>query len=385
MKWRRKLLLAACAALAIAARGELADYIQRLEIADRLQGVFFHSATLPAGPVLVRRPPAETRQALGLMISASAGDAQLYALRAQEAELALDFAAAEADWKKHAELAQDKAAGADGAGRLLPSPPAAGRRDRSAALGRGLRARHRGGRRARSAARRHHVAVSRVDGALSGRGGSLPPLPGIPDRAARLVRGRETAGRIRPGLSRRPDLSRCARAPRWSAGADRRTARSRFTTRRFARCGRRSWRRSTSRCCARAAGCASISSGCAPRRRRTRWTSSRPRGCSTSISSSPTWPRPSARWAISASARKRARPPGPRERVAGPGPPVRSGPQLRRSGAVLPRALQPAGGRAGCYRRRAGVAGEPAVERAGTTGPFRRRRLVVLQGHRDRR
>ena len=108
MKWRRKLLLAACAALAVAARGELADYIQRLEIADRLQGVFFHSATLPAGPVLVRRPPAETRQVLGLMISASAGDAQLYALRAQEAELALDFAAAEADWKKHAELAKDQ-------------------------------------------------------------------------------------------------------------------------------------------------------------------------------------------------------------------------------------------------------------------------------------
>ena len=110
MKWRRKLLLAACAALAVAARGELADYIQRLEIADRLQGVSLHSATLPAGPVLVRRPPAETRQVLGLMISASAGDAQLYALRAQEAELALDFAAAEADWKKHAELARDQAA-----------------------------------------------------------------------------------------------------------------------------------------------------------------------------------------------------------------------------------------------------------------------------------
>jgi len=110
LKSRRKLLLAACAALAVAARGELADYIQRLEIADRLQGVFFHSATLPAGPVLVRRPPTETRQALGLMISASPGDAQLYALRAQEAELALDFGAADADWKKHAELAKDQPA-----------------------------------------------------------------------------------------------------------------------------------------------------------------------------------------------------------------------------------------------------------------------------------
>ena len=74
-----------------------------------------------------------------------------------------------------------------------------------------------------------------------------------------------------------------------------------------------------------------------------------------------------------------------RGRVAGPGPPVRSGPQLRRSGAVLPRAVQPAGGRARGYRRRAGVAGQPAVERARTTGSLRRRRPVVLQGHRDRR
>jgi tetratricopeptide (TPR) repeat protein len=94
--------LAAGAALAIAlaARGELADYIQRLELADRLEGVFFHSASLPGGPVLARRPPAEARQALSLMITASPNDARLYALRARESELILDFAAAEADWKR---------------------------------------------------------------------------------------------------------------------------------------------------------------------------------------------------------------------------------------------------------------------------------------------
>lgn len=111
MKWRRRLLAAAALAAAVAARGELADYIQRLELADRLQGVFFHSATLPGGAVLVRRPPAEARQALSLMITASPNEVRLYELRAREAELLLDFTAAEADWKKHAALAQDRAAG----------------------------------------------------------------------------------------------------------------------------------------------------------------------------------------------------------------------------------------------------------------------------------
>jgi Tfp pilus assembly protein PilF len=111
LKWRRNFLAAAAVAAAVAARGELADYIQRLELADRLQGVFFHSATLPGGAVLVRRPPAEARQALSLMITASPNEARLYELRAREAELLLDFTAAEADWKKHAGLVQDRAAG----------------------------------------------------------------------------------------------------------------------------------------------------------------------------------------------------------------------------------------------------------------------------------
>ncbi len=115
MKWRRRdklqLVLLSLLAAAEAARGELGDYVQRLELTDRIQGVFFHSATLPAGPVLVRRPPAEARQALSLMITASPNDARLYELRAREAELLLDFAAAESDWKKHAELAPDRAAG----------------------------------------------------------------------------------------------------------------------------------------------------------------------------------------------------------------------------------------------------------------------------------
>ncbi len=45
------------------------------------------------------------------MIDASPADAELYSLRGLEAEQALDFAAAEADWKSHAEKSADKMAG----------------------------------------------------------------------------------------------------------------------------------------------------------------------------------------------------------------------------------------------------------------------------------
>jgi Flp pilus assembly protein TadD len=55
---------------------------------------------MPGGSVPILRPPAETRPALTSLISGAPGDAMLYRLRAQEAEVALDFTAAEADWKR---------------------------------------------------------------------------------------------------------------------------------------------------------------------------------------------------------------------------------------------------------------------------------------------
>jgi len=57
--------------------------------------------------VPIVRPPAETRPALTNLISAAPRDALLYRLRAQEAEVALDFVAAEADWKIYAHTAAD--------------------------------------------------------------------------------------------------------------------------------------------------------------------------------------------------------------------------------------------------------------------------------------
>ena len=114
MKWRRsaaRIIPVAALLAAAGLRAELADYIQNLELTSRLQGVFFRSVSLAGATVLARRPPRESRQALDAFVLQSPDDAALYALRAREAELALDFTAAEADWKKHAGLAADRGAG----------------------------------------------------------------------------------------------------------------------------------------------------------------------------------------------------------------------------------------------------------------------------------
>ena len=67
--------------------------------------------SLPGGAVLFRRPPAETRPALGQLIDSSAHECRPLFLRALEDEQQLDFSAAESDWKKYAETAS----GQDGA------------------------------------------------------------------------------------------------------------------------------------------------------------------------------------------------------------------------------------------------------------------------------
>lgn len=98
------------AAAALAGRAELPQWVRFVESGSKIENAFFRPMDLPAGPVPVRRPAKEARAELSNLISATPADAQLYALRAREEELLLDFTAAEADWKKHAGLAQDKAA-----------------------------------------------------------------------------------------------------------------------------------------------------------------------------------------------------------------------------------------------------------------------------------
>jgi len=92
----------------ISAVGELPSWIRNIEAGSALQAVFFRMMSLPAGAVLFRRPPRETRPALADLIKTQPGNAELYSLRALEDEQQLDFAAAESDWKYYVEKSSDK-------------------------------------------------------------------------------------------------------------------------------------------------------------------------------------------------------------------------------------------------------------------------------------
>jgi tetratricopeptide (TPR) repeat protein len=77
--------------------------VQDIPSPSQLEAVFFRAVTLPAGAIEIRRPPKETRVELSKLIAARPSQADLYALRAREDELQLDFKAAENDWKKSAQ------------------------------------------------------------------------------------------------------------------------------------------------------------------------------------------------------------------------------------------------------------------------------------------
>ena len=96
---------------ALALWGELPDRARFVRVGDWLDGVLFEQVNAPGGPLSGRRPAAATRAALSERIGAAPDDAELYALRALEAERALDFTAAERDWRQHAERSADPAAG----------------------------------------------------------------------------------------------------------------------------------------------------------------------------------------------------------------------------------------------------------------------------------
>lgn len=102
------LLLAVVAGVGLTAKGELPAWIDNIEAKSDVERAFFRAMRLPYGEVLFRRPPAETRPALGDLIQAQPGNAELYSLRALEDEQQLDFDAAEKDWKLYAEKTSDK-------------------------------------------------------------------------------------------------------------------------------------------------------------------------------------------------------------------------------------------------------------------------------------
>lgn len=95
---------------AVTASGALPDWIRNTEARTEIEAAFFRLMPLPGGEVLFRRPPRETRPALGDLIKKQPNNAELYSLRALEDEQQLDFAAAESDWKQYAEYVADKSA-----------------------------------------------------------------------------------------------------------------------------------------------------------------------------------------------------------------------------------------------------------------------------------
>jgi len=93
----------------LVAWSELPDRMSFATAGEMLERVFFREVPTPGGPVDALRPPSETRAALTQQLTASPDQAQLYALRAMEAERALDFTSAEGDWNIFAERDADPA------------------------------------------------------------------------------------------------------------------------------------------------------------------------------------------------------------------------------------------------------------------------------------
>jgi cellulose synthase operon protein C len=96
------------AGLLVAARGALPTWMRNVAARTTIEAALFRAMSLPGGAVLFRRPPAETRPALGELINVQPKNAELYSLRALEDEQQLDFSAAESDWKKYAENSSGK-------------------------------------------------------------------------------------------------------------------------------------------------------------------------------------------------------------------------------------------------------------------------------------
>jgi tetratricopeptide (TPR) repeat protein len=72
-----------------------------------IEAALYRAMQIPSATMLYPRPPKEAQGELGALISKSPDQAELYSLRAMEEERALDFRAAEADWKAYVARAKD--------------------------------------------------------------------------------------------------------------------------------------------------------------------------------------------------------------------------------------------------------------------------------------
>ena len=101
--------LVAAVGVSFRAAAELPSWIRNIEANSAIEAAFFRMMSLPNGAVAFRRPPRETRPAIGDLIKSQPHNAELYSLRALEGEQQLDFTAAESDWKAYVDNSSDKA------------------------------------------------------------------------------------------------------------------------------------------------------------------------------------------------------------------------------------------------------------------------------------
>ena len=96
--------------LLLGAGSSLTRWLENAEAGSGVEKALYRLMKLPGGEALYRRSPREARPELTTLINNSQKSAALYSLRAMEDEKALDFDAAEKDWKTWADKADDKAA-----------------------------------------------------------------------------------------------------------------------------------------------------------------------------------------------------------------------------------------------------------------------------------
>ncbi len=111
--WRTAPRIAAAAlllggfAVLVAARAELPKWMEFAVAGSDIESALFRAMDAADAKVMYPRPPAEVRAELSKLVKQSPQRADLYALRARADEQALDFAAAETDWKQYAVHASD--------------------------------------------------------------------------------------------------------------------------------------------------------------------------------------------------------------------------------------------------------------------------------------
>jgi len=96
---------------ALSAYATLPEWITNTESGSGIESALFRLMTLPTGDILYRRPPAEARPQITDLLKSDTQRGTLYSLRALQDEQALDFTAAEDDWKVWVDHASDRVAG----------------------------------------------------------------------------------------------------------------------------------------------------------------------------------------------------------------------------------------------------------------------------------